>query len=242
MARDARPSAAAMVGRPSGMLTLTPADPEAAAGGAAAAACACAAACADRVSAVAALRILLRSVRSLASLAELVLRALRLAARLAQQLLRLPDFALEALQLALKPVNLTLNSFDPVNRSILRICHGRHYGSTERNHCAAATSAAATHAPPLPPFATKHAGNLSPGEDICEERETSTESRLCSRGTLRGRKRHQAESAPLDRLVTRRHLAQTRGVPLRGDSQHWLSAGAFPTRYRYFVLKGAENL
>src|SRR5260370_12440164 len=50
------------------------------------------------------------------------------------------------------------------------------------------------------------------------------------------------ESAPLDRLATRRHLPQTRRVPLRGHSQHWLSAGAFPTRYRYFELKGAESL
>jgi hypothetical protein len=40
---------------------------------------------------------------------------------LAKLLLCLPGFALEALQLALKPANLTLDSFDPVNSRILRI-------------------------------------------------------------------------------------------------------------------------
>ena len=70
-------------------------------------------------------RVLPFSFGGLASLAQLLLSALCLAARLADLLLRLPEFALEVLQLALKPANLTLDSFDPVKRNILRIGHDR---------------------------------------------------------------------------------------------------------------------
>ena len=98
MARDARPSAVAMVGRPPGMLTLTPADP-AAAQGTAATAFACRAVCVVWGSAVAALRrVLPLSFGCLASLTQLLSSALRLAPRLAELPLCLPEFALEALQ------------------------------------------------------------------------------------------------------------------------------------------------
>jgi hypothetical protein len=70
-------------------------------------------------------RVLPGSFLGLASLTEFLVSALRLASRLAKLLLRLPEFALEVLQLALKPANLTLDSFDPVNRGILRIGHDR---------------------------------------------------------------------------------------------------------------------
>ena len=62
---------------------------------------------------------------SLASLTHFFVSALRLVPRLAELLLRLPEFALEALQLALKSANLPLDSFDPVNRGILRVGHDR---------------------------------------------------------------------------------------------------------------------
>ena len=67
----------------------------------------------------------MRSCRRLASVAKLVLCALRFAARLAELLLRLAEFALEAPQLALQPANLTLDSFDPDDRGILRLGCGR---------------------------------------------------------------------------------------------------------------------
>src|SRR5580704_13977071 len=115
MARDNRPSVVPMVGRPSGMVTLTPSEAAAAAWGAAATACACGAVCVVWDSTAA------------------ILSALRLVPRLAKLLLRLPEFALEPLQFALQSANLTLDSFDPVNRSILRIGRHRHRGGTERD-------------------------------------------------------------------------------------------------------------
>jgi hypothetical protein len=121
MAKDARPSVEAMVGRPPSMLTLTPSSPT----GAVAAVRACAAACVAWPPAVAALSILPRPFRGLTCLGKLALGTLCLASRLAELLLRLPEFAFEVLQLALYPTNLALNSFDPVDRGILRGGHNR---------------------------------------------------------------------------------------------------------------------
>ena len=85
MARDTRPSAEAMVGRPSGMLTLTPAA-SAAAGGAG-----CPYLChslfGSSLCSRGPERVLPRSFRRLAGLAKLVLRTLRFAPRLAELLL-----------------------------------------------------------------------------------------------------------------------------------------------------------
>jgi hypothetical protein len=80
--------------------------------------------------------ILARSAGCFASLKPLVLSAPHLVARLSELLLRFTEFALKALQLAL--TNFTLDSFDPVNLSVLRMSHCRHYGSTDRYRCAAA--------------------------------------------------------------------------------------------------------
>jgi hypothetical protein len=63
--------------------------------------------------------------RSFLGLASLLSRALRLAARLAELPLRLPELLLETLQFALDTSHLTLNSFDPVDRSILCVGHHR---------------------------------------------------------------------------------------------------------------------
>jgi hypothetical protein len=63
--------------------------------------------------------------RSFLGLASLLLRALRLAPRLAELPLRLPKLMLEALQLALDTSHLTFDSFDSVDRSILRVGHHR---------------------------------------------------------------------------------------------------------------------
>jgi hypothetical protein len=70
-------------------------------------------------------RVLPRSFLGLASLTQFLLRALCLASRLAKLLLCLPEFVLELLQLFLEASDLTLDCFDPVDRSILRIGHDR---------------------------------------------------------------------------------------------------------------------
>ena len=61
-----------------------------------------------------------------ASLKPLVLSAPHLVARLSELLLRFTEFALKALQLAFEATNFPLDSFDPVNLSVLRISHCRH--------------------------------------------------------------------------------------------------------------------
>jgi hypothetical protein len=98
-------------------------------------------------------RVLPRSFGGLASLAQLLLSALCLAPRLAELLLCLPEFALKALQLALETANLPLDSFDPVDRGILRISHDRQDRRTDCSERAAGAMAATafiTHAPPVP--------------------------------------------------------------------------------------------
>jgi hypothetical protein len=70
-------------------------------------------------------RVLSRSLLGLASLTQFLLSALCLASRLAKLLLCLPEFALELLQLFLEASNLTLDGFDPVDRSILCVGHHR---------------------------------------------------------------------------------------------------------------------
>ena len=69
--------------------------------------------------------ILPRLLLGLASLAQLLLSPLRLISRSPELLFRLPELSPELLQLALQPVYLPLDSFDPLDRSILCIGYGR---------------------------------------------------------------------------------------------------------------------
>src|SRR5260370_10857760 len=189
-------------------------------------------------------RILARSFGGLGSLTQLLLSGLCLASRLAELLLCLPEFALEALQLALESANLTLDSLDPVDRGILRISHDRQDRRTDCSQRAAGAMAAAafiTHAPPSPFRETRREPNNNWRRHL-RDRQISAENRLHSRAKPLSRKGQETESAPLDRSATRRHLPQTRRVPLRGHSQHRFGASAFLTRYRYFEPKGADSL
>jgi hypothetical protein len=98
--------------------------------------------------------------RPFLGLTSLLLRALRLAPRLAELPLRLPKFMLEALQLALDTSHLTLDRFDAVDRSILRIGRHRQDRRADCGQRAAASAMTAagfgTHARPFP-LPTKHA-------------------------------------------------------------------------------------
>jgi hypothetical protein len=128
-------------------------------------------------------RVLPRSFGGLASLTQLLLSALYLAPRVAELLLCLPEFALEALQLALEPANVTLDSLDPVDRGILRISHDRQDRRTDcSQHAAGAMAAAAfiTHAPPSPFRETRREPNNRRGH--LRGRQMSAENRLHSRG------------------------------------------------------------
>jgi hypothetical protein len=72
---------------------------------------------------------------------------------LAELPLCLPKLILEALQLALDTSHLTFDSFDPVDRSILRIGRDRQNRRTDCGQRAAGAMAAAgfdTHASPFP--------------------------------------------------------------------------------------------
>jgi hypothetical protein len=74
---------------------------------------------------------------------------------LAELPLRLPKLALEALQLALDTSHLTLDSFDPVDRIVLRIGHERQDRRTDCGQRAAGATAPVglgTHAPAFPLF------------------------------------------------------------------------------------------
>jgi hypothetical protein len=96
--------------------------------------------------------------RPFLGLTSLLLRALRLAPRLAELPLRLPKFMLEALQLALDTSHLTLDRFDAVDRSILRIGRHRQDRRADCGQRAASAMTAAgfgTHARPFP-LPTKH--------------------------------------------------------------------------------------
>jgi hypothetical protein len=115
-----------------------------------------------------------------ASLKPLVLSAPHLIARLSELLLRFTEFALKAPQLAFEATNFPLDSFDPVNLSVGRISHCRHYGCTDRYRCAAAMPVAArffAHAP-SPPFKAKHTGRSLTDAGIFKELETFPASRL----------------------------------------------------------------
>ena len=98
-------------------------------------------------------RLLPGSFFGLAGLTRLLLSALRFRPRLAELLLRLSEFALEPVQLALKPADLMFDSFDPGDRGVLGISREREDRRTDRSQRTADAIAAAgfgNHAPPFP--------------------------------------------------------------------------------------------
>jgi hypothetical protein len=74
--------------------------------------------------------ILSRLVRCRLCLSSLFLGVLRLAARLLELLLRRAEFVFELSQLALKIADLTLDRFNPIGRSVLRMGRSRGHRGT----------------------------------------------------------------------------------------------------------------